>query len=190
MEQLNGSNNSVNNLLDKIRDSHSDTMGHMVRTQRLALRLGKKLGLSDDKLSELSDLALIHDIGKVKIPSEILNKPSKLSNEEWEIMKTHSKEGFDILNCTDGLRGLAYDTLCHHERLDGSGYPLSLKGDDIPLLSKIIAVVDSYDAMTSDRCYRKAMKKSEALNELVRCCGSQFDSDIVHEFIEILNDEV
>ena len=150
--------------------------------------LGRRIGLTDIQQSNLSLLCLLHDIGKIGIPLEILNKPGRLSDEEWKILRTHPKKGYEIANSNHELQGIAEDILHHHEHWDGSGYPDGLSRESIPLLSRVIAVVDAYDAMTNDRAYRPAMPVSKAIAELKRYAGSQFDPFIVSEFLGMLKE--
>lgn len=130
----------------------------------------------------------MHDIGKIGIPLEILNKPTSLNNAEWDVMKSHAVKGYEIACASPELQGVAELILHHHESWDGTGYPHGLKGKRIPLLSRIISVVDAYDAMTHDRPYRKAMTSMEARQELQRCSGQQFDPELVEAFLEVLDD--
>jgi diguanylate cyclase (GGDEF)-like protein/PAS domain S-box-containing protein/putative nucleotidyltransferase with HDIG domain len=146
--------------------------------------IAKALNLTMQDVSEVKTAALLHDIGKIIISSSILLKKGKLTIDEYAIMKTHSEIGFRILNSTQNMRSISNIVLNHHERWDGKGYPRGIKGEDIPLKSRIITVADAYDAMTSERQYRKTLTKKEALNELNRCKGSQFDEHIVDVFIK------
>lgn len=141
------------------------------------------MNLKTSDLDELILSAELHDIGKIGIPEDILLKPSKLNDEEFEIMKSHVEKGYRIVNSLGELGSVAKNVLTHHEKWDGSGYPLGLKKEEIPLLSRIIAVADSYDAMVHERVYKKAMKKEDAIKELRRCSGTQFDPEIVDIFI-------
>lgn len=178
----------LTSLIRALKECDNDTENHVKRTQLMGAQLGKRIGLTDFQQSQLSLLCLLHDIGKIGIPLEILNKPGKLSDEEWAIIKSHTKKGYEIANSNTELKGIAQDILHHHERWDGKGYPDRLREEQIPLLSRIIAVVDSYDAMTNDRPYRRAMSVSDAVEELKRCAGSQFDPHIVSEFICMLKE--
>jgi len=133
---------------------------------------------------------MLHDIGKIGIDDKILNKPGKLTEEEWAIMKRHPEIGYRIARASHKLARIADYILTHHERWDGAGYPKGLKGEDIPLLSRILAVADAYDAMTEDRVYRKAMSKEQAVEEIRRNAGTQFDPLIANIFIETILEEV
>lgn len=158
----------------------------MERTREMAIRLGKALSLSDGDLGKLALLAVLHDIGKIAIPHAILIKPGKLTDAEWEIMKTHTEKGYRIANASKELKPIGEYILHHHERWDGGGYPGGLAGEEIPLLSRIITVVDSHDVMVHDRPYHKAMSGKDAEAELRRCSGTQFDPNLVEVFLEVL----
>jgi HD-GYP domain-containing protein (c-di-GMP phosphodiesterase class II) len=134
----------------------------------------------------------MHDIGKITIPDHILKKPGKLTEDEWQVMKSHTTNGYQILRSADKYTRLADYALTHHERWDGKGYPKGLKQEEIPFFSRIIGICDAYEAMTSDRPYRKAMSKEYAINELKNCSGLQFDPHLVKIFIEevLVEDEV
>ncbi|WP_407440475.1 diguanylate cyclase domain-containing protein [Fibrobacter sp.] len=175
-------------LIKALQECDSDTEAHVKRTQEMGAALGVRLGLSDVQQSDLSLLCLLHDIGKIGIPIEILNRPSKLSDEEWVVMKNHVEKGFQIANSSPELKSIAHMVRFHHERWDGRGYPDGLSRESIPLLSRIISVVDAYDAMVSNRAYRKGMSQTAAINELRRCAGMQFDPTIVSQFIQILEE--
>ena len=167
-----------------LKDKNTDTNRHTIRVVKYATDIGKKMNLKISDLDELILSAELHDIGKIGIPEEILLKPSNLTDEEFEIMKSHVDKGYRIVNSLGGLGSVAKNVLTHHERWDGSGYPLGLKQEEIPLLSRIIAVADSYDAMVHERVYKKAMRKEDAIKELRRCSGTQFDPEIVDIFIK------
>ena len=152
----------------------------------MAVKIGKYLGLEMSRIDELKIAADLHDIGKIGISEEILLKPGKLTEDEYKIIKTHSEKGYRIIKASSELKEVAESVLYHHERLDGRGYPIGLKGEEIPLLSRIISVCDSYDVMTSDRVYKKAMSKEDAIEELKRCSGTQFDPSLVKVFIECI----
>lgn len=164
-----------------------DTQEHMERMRVTALKVGEKLGLKQMQMDDLYLLAMLHDIGKIGIPSEIINKTGKLTDEEWVIMKTHPMIGYQIANSSNDLKSIAQGILSHHERYDGFGYPNKLKGEDIPLISRIISVVDTYDAITQDRPYRIARTHEEAIIEIQACSSTQFDPEIVDVFITIFD---
>ncbi|MCF2664816.1 diguanylate cyclase [Oscillibacter valericigenes] len=178
----------LTSLIRALQECDSDTEHHVRRTQQMGAELGKRIELTDIQQSKLSLLCLLHDIGKIGIPLEILNKPGNLSDEEWKILRSHTEKGFEIANSNNELRGIADEIRHHHERWDGKGYPDGLSRESIPLLSRVIAVVDAYDAMTNNRSYRYAMSPSDAMEELKRCAGSQFDPFIVSEFLQMLRE--
>lgn len=153
-----------------------------------ARAIGKKLELKTSQMDELLLAARLHDIGKIAIDEDILLKPGKLTKEEFEVMKTHAEKGYRIINAASELVNVAKCVLAHHERWDGGGYPLGIAGEKIPLFSRIISVADSFDVMTQERVYKKAMTKEEAVKELLRCSGTQFDPYIVKIFIDYLTD--
>lgn len=161
------------------------TEGHAERLQQLVASLAAELGLSKRSIADLRLLAQFHDIGKVGIPDRILFKPGPLTSEEYTEMQRHSEIGHRIALSAPELASIADWIVKHHERWDGNGYPLGLKSDEIPLECRILTIADSYDAMTSDRPYRKAMSHDEALAELKRCAGTQFDPDMVTKFIKV-----
>ncbi len=164
------------------RDSY--THGHSARVARLSLLIGKEIGLSRDELAELEIACLFHDVGKIKTPDSILLKPDKLSPAEYQEMMSHVEHGASILSRAPSLAKYIPSTRHHHEWHNGKGYPDGLAGDDIPLFAAIIAVGDTFDAMTSDRPYRKALSEEEALKEITRMSGIQFRPDLVRVFIE------
>lgn len=162
------------------------TQDHGRRSGRLCDRIGRRFGFHDGQLADLRLLATFHDIGKIGIPDAILMKPSPLTPDEYEVMKTHPSIGMRIAQSAVELQPIADFILKHHERWDGKGYPLGLAGESIPLQCRILAVVDAFDAMTNDRPYRAALPESEALLELSRCAGTQFDPQIVGMFHEAI----
>jgi diguanylate cyclase (GGDEF)-like protein len=175
----------LESILETLNAKTEETLEHSERLQDYIINISTVLGMS--RASDLDDLRLlsrVHDIGKITIPDYILNKAEKLNDAEYEIIKKHCEAGYKIIkNITDSDQ-VCDAVLSHHERFDGKGYPQGLKGKDIPLYARIIAVADSYDAMTSDRVYHKAMTKQEAIEEIVRCSGTQFDPDIVQAFLK------
>lgn len=167
-------------------EKSQETEKHAARMVQLSKSIGLAMSLTNDQLNELELLATLHDIGKVSIPTAILSKPGKLSDEEWDVIKKHPETGFRIAQATSDLAPIANYILCHHERWDGRGYPQGLAGEKIPLLSRIMAIVDSFDAMTNDRAYRLAMITEEAVEEIRRCSGTQFDPKISQLFIKLI----
>ena len=142
------------------------------------------MGFSENDVDKVKTTAILHDIGKIMVSQEILNKPGRLTMDEYEIIKQHPETGYQILKSVDEYASLALDVLYHHERIDGKGYPEGLKGEEIPLVARIIAVADAYEAMTATRPYHVPKTKVEAIEELLKCSGSQFDAEIVRVFVE------
>lgn len=175
-------------MLKKVEGKDMYTHSHGMRLKDFSIKIGEKMKLSQKQLDILFYSALFHDIGKINVPDEILNKPGKLTNEEFEYIKKHPGDGAEIIKNTF-LREAVPGILEHQERLDGSGYPNSLKADEICLEAKIIAVVDTYDAMTSDRPYRKGMDPRTAINEIKSLIGKHYDEKIVMTFEQVLKDE-
>lgn len=165
-----------------------ETEEHTQRVFNDALEIGMCLALTKEILDELALVATLHDIGKIAIPEQILLKSVDLTEEEYEIMKTHSEWGYRLAYTIPEITHVAKGILTHHEYWNGKGYPLGLSGTKIPLVSRIVAVVDAYDAMTSNRGYNIAKTELEARNELIRCSGSQFDPEIVQIFCKILGE--
>ncbi|AIF66567.1 phosphohydrolase [Terribacillus saccharophilus] len=165
------------------------TKGHSERVARYAWLIGKRMKLDAQDCFELYQAAILHDIGKIGIEDRILRKTTGLTENEYELMKTHTEIGARILSAIQPNRFFqkSIDTaMLHHERMDGSGYPKQLKGEEIPLFARIVGVADAFDAMTTVRTYSEGMSVREAAAELIRCKGSLFDADIVDIFIEIL----
>jgi len=177
----------IHTLLATLYEKSIETEEHAERMEIYCHSLGQKLQLSSKEMDELSLLAILHDIGKVGISPSILNKPAPLTSTEWEEMKRHPEIGYRIAQSTPELAVVADYILSHHERWDGKGYPHGLKGEEIPLVCRILAVSDAYDAMTNDRIYRKAITKEEAVCELKKNVCTQFDPTIVDLFIDIIN---
>lgn len=179
----------VASLQQTLQEKSHETKEHAHRLQNVSVALGEALGMSGSDLDKLSLSALLHDIGKVAIPGNILDKPESLDAAEWELMKQHPEMGYRIAAASPELATFAEYILTHHERWDGSGYPKGLKGGEIPFLSRILAVVDAYDAMTHDRPYRKGMPSSEVLEEIKVCMGFQFDPKIVKVFVDMMSSQ-
>lgn len=166
------------------------TYHHCDRIRQFAIEVWKKFDRPKENLKLLRWGAYFHDIGKLKIPLEILNKPGKLTHHEWEIMKTHSAKGADIMRAhkVKWLKDAAFIVEQHHERYDGEGYPLGLKGDEISIEAAIVSVVDAYDAMTTERVYKQALTNEEAILELRKGKGTQFHPCVVEKFIETMKE--
>jgi HD-GYP domain-containing protein (c-di-GMP phosphodiesterase class II) len=160
------------------------TSGHSYRVYKMAKDLGKLFSLPEQLQVSLEGGALLHDIGKIGIRDAILLKPASLTMDEFRIMKTHVVLGADIISQSDSLKHCLEPVLFHHERIDGKGYPHGLAGEDIPLIAKITCLVDAYDAMTTNRIYTPAKTPEEAMAELKRCAGTQFDNEVVEAFAE------
>ncbi len=166
------------------------TNGHSVRVANYASELARRMGMDEDAQENIHIIALLHDIGKVGIPDAILNKPGKLSDEEMDIIRSHTTVGNRILTNITSVENIVNGASYHHERFDGKGYPEGLAGKDIPLCARIICVADSYDAMSSTRCYREMLSGEEIIAELRRCSGSQFDPEIVPHMIDMIEDMI
>ncbi|MGH4119598.1 HD domain-containing phosphohydrolase [Clostridium sp.] len=164
------------------------THGHGLRVRNYTMKISKLLGLSGNRFENIIIASLCHDIGKVFVPIEILNKPGKLTKEEFDFIKKHPTDGAKMTQGTF-MENLDQMIVQHHERIDGSGYPNGLKGDEILLEAKIIALADSFDAMTSDRSYRKAMDNQVAFNELKSLSGIHYDKKVVEAFEKVLREE-
>lgn len=177
-------NHAIKGIIETLNDKYEIEKSHSDRVQKLCTLMGKALNLNKEEMNELSAASILHDIGKISIPDSILMKPGKLTEEEYNIMKTHTEKGYHILKSAEGFANLAKYALTHHEKFDGSGYPNGLKGEEIPYFSRIICICDAYEAMTADRPYRKAQTKAYALEQLKMYRASQFDPNLVDIFIE------
>jgi len=177
--------NTVAALTSAIDASDPFTHGHSFRVSRYALRIGRAMGMSSRDLEMLEYASLLHDIGKIAIQNEILLKVGPLTDEEWKSLRSHPNVGADIVEQLKFLREAAEIIRYHHERPDGTGYPRGLKGDEIPLAARIINVVDAFDAMTSDRPYRKALPIEKVIDELQRYKGKQFDERVTDILLDL-----
>jgi HD-GYP domain-containing protein (c-di-GMP phosphodiesterase class II) len=160
------------------------TFGHSMRVAYFSIVTGLEAKLNPDEMYELELSALFHDIGKIGTPDAILNKPFRLSEDEFKIMKKHPDNSSDILKDFPHFEKIAQNVRLHHERFDGKGYPLGVKGEEIPFASRVILIADTFDAMTSTRPYRKGLPFEIAFDELRQCSGTQFDPNIVELFIQ------
>ena len=172
-------------LVQALETRDFETHGHSERVVTYSLRLGHELGLEKEAMRDLELGALLHDIGKIGVPDAILRKPAKLTEDEWEKMKLHPMHGKKILRNISFLDGASKIVAQHHEKWDGSGYPFGLRGEDVDLGARIFAVVDAFDAMVSDRVYRKGCSYEAAVEEMERCAGTQFDPMTVEAFKNI-----
>lgn len=183
-------NNLVKTLMKALEAKDYITEGHADRMGTLATLIAKEMKLTQNQIDKIQLLTKFHDIGKVGIPDSILKKPGLLTDEEWEIMKTHSSIGERIANESNELKEISYFILTHQEKWDGSGYPVGLKGEEIPIESRILAIVDTFDAMTNDRPYRKALSFEDTVKEIEENSGSQFDPDVVKVFTKVFNEYI
>jgi len=180
--------NIINVILNTLYEKNPREERHSKRVSELCQRIGVAMGLSETEINKLKVSGLLHDIGKIAIEEQVLNKPGRLTDQEWNEIKRHPDIGYRILSSSLEMMEIVQYILFHHERFDGTGYPRGLKREEIPLLSRIIAVADAYDAMTNARTYKKALDKDAAIKELIQNKGTQFDPHIVDVFIEkVLN---
>ena len=178
-------NRIINTLLATLHEKSMETEEHALRIETYCIAMAEKMNLTSEEKNDLSLLSILHDIGKVGISMEILKKTGPLNEEEWKEIKRHPEIGYRIAQNTTELFTVSEHILAHQERWDGTGYPRGLKETEIPLLCRILAVADAYDAMTSDRVYRKAMDSQKAMEEISRCAGTQFDPQIAQLFLEL-----
>jgi HD-GYP domain-containing protein (c-di-GMP phosphodiesterase class II) len=171
-----------------LEESDRYTRGHSERVGMYAELIAVGLGLPDADIQTITRAGLMHDIGKIGIRYELINKPGKLSDDEVQMFREHPDKGRRILAPIPCMRHLIDGAWCHHEFFDGHGYPRGLAGQDIPLLGRIVALADAYDAMTSDRAYRKALPHQVAVAEIDRCSGTQFDPEVAELFLARLKD--
>lgn len=179
---------TVRALANAIDAKDSYTIGHSERVSEYAALIAKELGWDEDETDNLRFKALLHDVGKIGVPDSILNKPTRLSDMEYDVIKTHSGMGADILSTVTVIPGADQVARHHHERYDGKGYPDGLAGENIPFEARIVGVADAYDAMSSDRCYRKALTKEAIRQQLVQGRGTQFDPEILDAFLHIFDE--
>ena len=163
-----------------------ETEGHTLRVTELSEKLGKIMGIENEELVYMRRGSLLHDIGKLGVPDAILLKPDKLTDEEWVIMHQHPKYAYDMIQPIEYLRPALDIPYCHHEKWDGSGYPRGLKGNDIPLQARIFAIIDVWDALTSDRPYRPAWDRKKVLEYIKNQSGKHFDPHVVDQFIKMM----
>ncbi|MGE5626681.1 MAG: PAS domain S-box protein [Solirubrobacterales bacterium] len=174
---------TINTIISTLHEKNKREEQHSHRVSALCVSIGQALGLNSEEIAELKTVGLLHDIGKIAIDENILNKPGKLTELEWEVIKRHSEIGYRILGTVSHMSEMAEYVLAHHERWDGKGYPKGLKGEKIPLNSRIICIADTYDAMTSERSYRSAMSEETAIKEILDNAGTQFDPKLAEIFV-------
>ena len=174
---------TVSTLSAMVEGKDDYTEGHCQRIAEMSVAVGMRMGFAEPDLRDITYAGLLHDIGKVAVPDAILRKPGPLTDEEMQVMRTHTTVGRRILEGLPPLRSVARIVEQHHERFDGGGYPRGLKGEEILLPARIISVVDAYDAMTTTRPYRRALSREEAVDQLTGGRGTQFDSDVVQVFL-------
>lgn len=179
----------LNALLKNLQENKLETEAHTRCMQETAVQLAKRLELPGYETNRLQLLITIHDIGKINVPDDIINKKGPLSPGEWKIVKKHLETGYRIACATEEFSHVAEDILAHHEYWDGSGYPRGLKGEEIPLLARITAIVDAYEVMKAGRPYKETMNRSKIVEEFKRCAGKQFDPEITKIFLHILEQD-
>jgi putative nucleotidyltransferase with HDIG domain len=178
---------AFNQLLD-LKDLNTGV--HSTRLAEWALHVAGELGLDDSSLSDIEVAALLHDIGKIGIPDAILQKPAKLTDQEYDLMKKHPEYGWAVLRNVPGMERASLIILHHHESYDGRGYPAGLKGEEIPVGSRIVSVIDAFDAMVSSRPYREGLPFEEAERRLLQARGTQFDPEVVDRFLPLARAEM
>ena len=189
-EQKSRNNAVLSSIMSTMYARSQETEAHSKRMADLCGKIALRMDVPKNEMDKLHLFAMIHDIGKIGINDSVLNKPGKLSEEEWDMMRKHPQIGYRIAESVPELAGVANYILAHHERWDGKGYPFGLSGESVPLMARILAVVDAYDAMTEDRIYRKAMPVEAAIEEIRSNSGTQFDPNVVEIFLEVIEESV
>lgn len=179
---------SISTFINFIEAKDPHTKGHSERVAQYSYLLAQKMGFSERECNRISYVALMHDCGKISVPVAILQKKGKLTDEEYEIIKSHTTYGSQMLRDFTSIDGISTGALYHHERYDGKGYPSGIKGEEIPLIARIIGVADSLDAMNSDRCYRPRLGRDVIIKELLDNKGKQFDANVVDYVIELIEE--
>lgn len=180
---------TIKAILSTLHEKNPREEKHSKRVAYICQKIGIELKLPKEQIKLLEAISELHDIGKIAIDDSIINKPGKLDENEWEMIKKHPEVGYRILSTSPEYSEIALDILCHHERYDGKGYPRGLKGEEIPIRARIISVADAYDAMTSERPYRQPLSKEQAIHEIKNNLGIQFDPEIGDIFIRLIQDE-
>ena len=187
MEQM--TMQTITTIANTIDAKDEYTRGHSRRVSEYSAAIAKELGYSEQEVSDIRFIGLLHDIGKIGIPDAVLNKPGRLTDEEYQVMKSHTSVGAEILKDIDMIKGLDIGAKYHHERMDGKGYPDGLSGDEIPMIARIIAVADAYDAMSSNRVYRRHLNEEKVLSELKNGVGTQWDADCANAMIRLIEEK-
>lgn len=187
-KQIEMGNETILSIARTVDAKDSNTSQHSFRVSEYSAVIGKRLGFSEEKCEGLRQMALLHDIGKIGIPDAILNKPDRLTDEEFAIMKTHVIKGGEILKDFKMIENVQLGALYHHERYDGTGYCKGLKGEEIPIEARIIGIADAFDAMTANRVYRKQLDIDFVIEELKRCSGTQFDPKLIEIMLSLIED--
>ena len=187
-KQVEMGNETILTIAKTVDAKDVNTSQHSIRVSEYSVLIAQKLGYSEQACDELRRTALLHDIGKIAIPDSVLNKPARLTDEEYEIMKSHVVKGADILKNFTLLEHVEEGALYHHERYDGRGYVHGLKGEEIPLNARIIGIADAFDAMTANRVYRKKLDPDYVLGELKKGRGTQFDPKLADILLELIAD--
>ena len=183
-------NELIVQILEDLREKYPATYAHCCRVGKASGALAKAAGLSKEEQIKLQYAGLFHDVGKYEVPDSVLNKPGKLDDKEYSLMKRHPEISADLIEPLAKLHffeKILPGVLHHHERIDGLGYPFGLEGDKIPIEARIILIVDTFDAMTSDRAYRKGLPDEVAFKEIKKCSGSQFDTHLAKIFLQSKN---
>ena len=186
--QLKMGNETILTIAKAVDAKDENTSQHSVRVSEYSVMIARKLGYSDDECENLRKIAILHDIGKIGIPDSVLNKPARLTDEEYAVMKSHVVRGAQILKNFTMIENVADGALYHHERYDGKGYISGLKGEEIPLNARIIGIADAFDAMTANRVYRKQLDLDFVLGELKKGRGTQFDPKLVDIMLGLIED--
>ncbi len=182
-----GMNSTITKLRYQLSNKSLETNDHLEKMKYIARQIGEKLNLSDSELKNLDIAIDLHDIGKINIPEFLLKKKGALNKEEWDIIMSHPETGYRLIEVTEDLAHLAHEILAHHEHWNGKGYPQGLKEADIPLISRIIAVADAHEVMSSGRLYKKAMSSEEIIAEFKKCSGTQFDPELVEIICHLIS---
>jgi HD-GYP domain-containing protein (c-di-GMP phosphodiesterase class II) len=175
---------TVKSLAAAIDGKDPYTRGHSERVSRFSIAIAQRLNLPDDEIEKIRISALLHDVGKIGIDDKILKKPAALTDDEFEIMKKHPQKGFKIMNHIPAMKEFLPGMYMHHEMINGQGYPQGLKGEEIPLMARIVSVADTFDAMTTDRPYQRAMQFEDAISRIESFVGTRYDAQVVAAFVE------